>query len=145
MTRFFRFIEILPEEMASLERPLRFFPSCTFLNKALARSVIVLGKLMRSHIPEIVRKALIKVRSELLIVRRLLYLKKENKNCVKNLKNLKNHKNACHISDQKLQYQIKCMFSKKATKIDQIFSGEDFFNFCSLLRKHELWSQKYEC
>ena len=83
---------------------------------------------MRSHIPEIVRKALIKVRSELLIVRRLLYLKKENKNCVKNLKYLKNHKNACHISDQKLQYQIKCMFSKKATKIDQIFTGEDFFN-----------------
>ena len=75
---------------------------------------------MRSHIPEIVRKALIKVRSELLIVRRLLYLKKEKINCVKNLKN---HKNACHISDQKLQYEIKCMFSKKATKIDQIFTS----------------------
>ena len=79
LTRFFSFIEVIPEEMASLERPLRFFPSCTFLNKALARSVIVLGKLMRSHIPEIVRKALIKVRSELLIVRRLLYLKNEKK------------------------------------------------------------------
>ena len=42
------------------------------------------------------------------------------------------------------------MFSKKATKIDQIFivdmtftkkcqiNSEDFFNFCDLLRKHEL-------
>ena len=42
------------------------------------------------------------------------------------------------------------MFSKKATKIDEIFTvdltlrskgridGEDFFNFCGLLRKHEL-------
>ena len=49
-------------------------------------------------------------------------------------------------------FVIKFMFSKKATKIDQIFTvdltftklskcqinGEDFFNFCSLLRKHEL-------
>ena len=44
------------------------------------------------------------------------------------------------------------MFSKKATKIDKIFTvnlivttycqivvGEDFVNFCGLLRKHELW------
>ena len=43
------------------------------------------------------------------------------------------------------------MFSKKATKIDEIFSvaltlcskcqidGEDFVNFCGLLRKHELY------
>ena len=42
------------------------------------------------------------------------------------------------------------MFSKNAKKIDQIFTvdltlcskcqidGEDFFNFCGLLRKHEL-------
>ena len=42
------------------------------------------------------------------------------------------------------------MFSKKATKIDKIFTvdlklcskchidGEDFVNFCRLLRKHEL-------
>ena len=40
------------------------------------------------------------------------------------------------------------MFSKKATKIDEIFTltlcskcqmdGEDFVNFCGLLRKHEL-------
>ena len=43
------------------------------------------------------------------------------------------------------------MFSKKATKIDEIFTvnltlcsrrqidGEDFINFCGLLRKHELY------
>ena len=47
---------------------------------------------------------------------------------------------------------IKFMFSKKATKIDEIFTndltlcskcqinGEDFVNFCGLLRKHELYS-----
>jgi len=46
---------------------------------------------------------------------------------------------------------IKFMFSKKATKIDEIFTvdltlsskcqfdGEDFVNFCGLLRKHELY------
>ena len=46
---------------------------------------------------------------------------------------------------------LKFMFSKKATKIDQIFTGdltlcskcqidgEDFVNFCGLLRKHELY------
>ena len=45
---------------------------------------------------------------------------------------------------------LKFMFSKKATKIDEIFSvdltlcsksqidGEDFANICGLLRKHEL-------
>ena len=45
---------------------------------------------------------------------------------------------------------VKFMFSKKATKFDEIFSvdltlctkcqigGEDFFIFCGLLRKHEL-------
>ena len=45
---------------------------------------------------------------------------------------------------------IKFMLSKKATKIDKIFTvnltlcskcqigGEDFVNFCGLLRKHEL-------
>ena len=45
---------------------------------------------------------------------------------------------------------VKFMFSKKATKIDKIFTvnltvcsdrqidGEDFVNFCGLLRKHEL-------
>ena len=43
---------------------------------ALARSVIVLGRLIRSHIPAIVLNALINVLSELLIVRRLEYLKK---------------------------------------------------------------------
>ena len=44
------------------------------------------------------------------------------------------------------------MFSKKATKIDEIFTvdltlvcrncqidGEDFINLCGLLRKHELY------
>ena len=47
-------------------------------------------------------------------------------------------------------YPLKFMFSKKATKIDKIFTvdlmvtrycqidGEDFVNFCGLLRKHEL-------
>ena len=46
---------------------------------------------------------------------------------------------------------LKFMFSKKATKIDEIFTvdltlcskcqidGEDFFNFCGLLRKNELY------
>ena len=46
---------------------------------------------------------------------------------------------------------IKFMFSKKATKIDKIFTvdltvttycqidGEDFVNFCGLLRKLELY------
>ena len=46
---------------------------------------------------------------------------------------------------------IKFVFSKKATKIDEIFTqdltlttqcqidGEDFVNFCCLLRKHELY------
>ena len=44
---------------------------------------------------------------------------------------------------------LKFMFSKKATKIDEIFTvdltlttyvnGEDFVNFCSLLIKHELY------
>ena len=46
--------------------------------------------------------------------------------------------------------KLKFMFSKKATKIDKIFTvdltvttycqidGEDFINFCGLLRKREL-------
>ena len=45
---------------------------------------------------------------------------------------------------------VKFVFSKKVTKIDEIFNvyltlcskcqldGEDFVNFCGLLRKHEL-------
>ena len=49
---------------------------------------------------------------------------------------------------------LKFMFSKKATKIDEIFTvdltlctmcqidGEDFVNFCGLLRKHELYQGK---
>ena len=48
---------------------------------------------------------------------------------------------------------IKFMYSKKATKIDEIFTvnltvcsnrqinGEDFVNFCGLLGKHELYVQ----
>ena len=48
-------------------------------------------------------------------------------------------------------FGIKFVFSKKATKIDKIFTldltlttqcqidGEDFINFCGLLRKHELY------
>ena len=47
------------------------------------------------------------------------------------------------------------MFSKKATKIDEIFTidltvttycqidGEDFVNFCGLLRKRELYDITY--
>ena len=47
-------------------------------------------------------------------------------------------------------FLVKFIFSKKATKIDEIFTvdltlcskcqigGEDFVNFCGLLRKHEL-------
>ena len=53
------------------------------------------------------------------------------------------------ISKKNWNY-LKFMFSKKATKIDEIFTvdltlcskcqinGEDFVNFCGLLRKHEL-------
>ena len=48
--------------------------------------------------------------------------------------------------------QVKFMFSKKATKIDEIFTvdltvttdcqidGEDFVSFCGLLRKRELYA-----
>ena len=47
--------------------------------------------------------------------------------------------------------KVKFVFSKKATKINEIFTidltlttqcqieGEDFVNFCGLLRKHELY------
>ena len=47
-------------------------------------------------------------------------------------------------------HDLKFVFSKQATKIDEIFTvdltlcskcqidGEDFVNFCGLLRKHEL-------
>ena len=49
---------------------------------------------------------------------------------------------------------LKFMFSKKATKIDEIFTidlrlcskcqidSEDFVNFCDLLRKHELYQKR---
>ena len=48
-------------------------------------------------------------------------------------------------------FVVKFMFSKKATKFDKIFTvdltlcsrfqidGEDFVNFCGLVRKHELY------
>ena len=50
-----------------------------------------------------------------------------------------------------IYFGLKLKFSEKATKIDKIFSvnlivcsncqidGEDFVNFCGLLRKHELY------
>ena len=49
---------------------------------------------------------------------------------------------------------VKFVFSKKATKFEKIFTydlthttkcqidGEDFVNFCGLLRKHELYGTK---
>ena len=49
--------------------------------------------------------------------------------------------------------KLKFMFSKKATKIDEIFTvnltlcskcqidGEEFVNVCGLLRKHELYEK----
>ena len=55
-----------------------------------------------------------------------------------------------NIRKQNLFSFVKFMFSKKVTKIDEIFTvdltlcckcqidGEDFVNFCGLLRKHEL-------
>ena len=51
----------------------------------------------------------------------------------------------------RLEFQVRFMFSMKATKIDEIFTvdltlcskcqidGEDFVNFCGLLSKHELY------
>ena len=51
-----------------------------------------------------------------------------------------------------LEVVLKFVFSKKATKFDKIFTvdltlttycqidGEDFVNFCGLLRKHELYT-----
>ena len=52
---------------------------------------------------------------------------------------------------EKVYTYVKFMFSKKATKFDEIFifdltlcnkfqiEGEDLVNFCGLLRKHELY------
>ena len=52
-------------------------------------------------------------------------------------------------------FMVKFMFSKKATKIEEIFTGyltlcskyqidgEDFFNFCGLLRKHEIYQREF--
>ena len=60
----------------------------------------------------------------------------------------KNVKNTFHFFGN---YFVNFVFSKKATKIDEIFTinltlcskghidGEDFVNFCGLLRKHEVY------
>ena len=52
------------------------------------------------------------------------------------------------------KFQLKFTFSEKATKIEKIFTvyltvcsnrqidGEDFINYCGLLRKHELYLSK---
>ena len=57
-----------------------------------------------------------------------------------------------HKKGAKSQSRVKLTFSKKATKIDKIFTvnltvcsncqidGEDFVNFCGLLRKHKLYA-----
>ncbi len=64
-------------DIASFDLPLRFLPSWTILKSALVRSVMVRGRLSRSHMLEMVRKELIRVRSELLTVRRLLKMIKK--------------------------------------------------------------------
>ena len=64
---------------------------------------------------------------------------------------------ACSASDvDQVCYVVKFMFSKKATKIDKIFTAdltscskcqivsEDFVKFCGLLRKLELYLKRYE-
>ena len=56
------------------------------------------------------------------------------------------HFNKLHQNKHSIQSAdcLKFTFSEKATKIDKIFTvdcqidGEDFVNFCGLLRKHEL-------
>ena len=60
------------------------------------------------------------------------------------------HKLAYLSMVKKHLYKIKFVFSRKATKIDEIFAvdltlcskcqidSEDFVDFCGLLRKHEL-------
>ena len=57
------------------------------------------------------------------------------------------------IEISKWLFELKFMFSKKATKINEIFTvdlmvttycqieGEDFVNFCCLFRKYELYQQ----
>ena len=58
------------------------------------------------------------------------------------------------LTSDRLFKKIKFIFSKKATKNDEIFTvdltlcskcqivGEDFISLCGLFRKHELYSQK---
>ena len=60
------------------------------------------------------------------------------------------HFNICNAFVANILKSVKFMFSKKATKIDKIFTvdltlctmcqidGKDFAHFCGLLRKHEL-------
>merc|ERR550519_1229118 len=58
--------------IASLERPLRFLPSWTVLKSLLALSVMVLVRLILSAMLEMVRKALMRVLSELAMLLLLL-------------------------------------------------------------------------
>ena len=58
--------------MASLDLPFRFLPSDTILKSWLARSTIVLGRLILSAMFMIVRKALSRVLSELVTLLFLL-------------------------------------------------------------------------
>ena len=68
-----------------------------------------------------------------------------------NIEAVKNYKQALDICPLSFKVSfLKFMFSKKAKKIDKIFIvdltlcskcqilDEDFFNFCGLLRRHEL-------
>lgn len=63
--------------MASLLRPFKFFPSWTCLKRVLARSTIVLGKLIRSAMLLISLKAFTNARSELLICKERHDIEKE--------------------------------------------------------------------
>ena len=63
--------------------------------------------------------------------------------------------NDANNSNKTMKNYTKFMFSKMATKIDEIFTvylslcskcqidGEDFVNFCGLLRKHKLYLCRY--
>lgn len=68
------------DAFASFERPFKFLPSCTCLNKLFARSTMVFGKFIRSAIVEISLNAAMSARSELLMVRRFWYFAATNIN-----------------------------------------------------------------
>ena len=67
------------------------------------------------------------------------------------MKILRKHELYLQAQNPPLKTSIKLMFSKKATKIEKIFTvdltvttycqidAEDFVNFCGLLRKRELY------